>query len=440
MSRFRLRWKIFIFLLGFCTLLLLILWLFETVFLNDMYKQIRKGELQNAIERVTENVNANSDNLNEIIMSIAEEYDIRVSPTKQYKFEESLLRPEQSGKNKRMPEEMTETRDFTLQDGSVLSLTFHAVITPVNATVNTLRYQLCIITAIMLILSIALAIILAARVSKPIEEINKSAKLLAKGDYQAQFCSKGFLEITELSGTLNTAATELAKVEGFRQELLANISHDLRTPLSLIYSYAEVMHDFPDEITTDQTQVIMDEAKRLAALVNDVLDISKLEAGMLEINPANFNLTRCIRDTTERMEKFTQKEGYEITFNYDEEVSVFADEVKIMQAYYNLLINAINYTGDDKRIFVNQIVQEGTVTIQVRDTGDGIQEENLPYIWDRYYKEKHKRAVTGTGLGLSIVRKIIELHGGSYGAKTQGGSVFWFELKLDKALSLESHV
>ena len=113
----------------------------------------------------------------------------------------------------------------------------------------------------------------------------------------------------------------------------------------------------------------------------------------------------------------------------------FADKVKITQAFYNLLINAINYTGKDKSIKVRQTISDGSVRIEVTDTGEGIPEENLPYIWDRYYKvdKTHKRAVTGTGLGLSIVKKVIELHGGEYGVQSQVGmgSTFWFSLKMN---------
>ena len=199
----------------------------------------------------------------------------------------------------------------------------NSAISPVNATVTTLRVQLYVITGIMVILSILLALIIAKRVSKPIEEINKSAKILAKGNYDIRFNGQGFLEIDELSNTLNATATELSKVESLRRELMANISHDLRTPLSLIYSYAEIMHDFPDEIKPDHTQIIMDETDRLSTLVNDVLDISKLEEGMQRLNKTEFNITQNIMTTCNRIAALIEKDGYQISFSYDSEVSVF---------------------------------------------------------------------------------------------------------------------
>jgi signal transduction histidine kinase len=273
---------------------------------------------------------------------------------------------------------------------------------------------------------------IARRISQPIEEISECAKALASGDYDIRFGSRGFLEIGELSDTLNTAAVELSKVETLRRELMANVSHDLRTPLALIYSYAEMMHDFPTEVTPEQTQTVMDETKRLTSLVNDVLDVSRLESGTMELHPSRYNLTECLNDTILRTAELVKKDGYSIAFEQNGEVYVKADEIKITQAFYNLLINAVHYSTADKKITVRQSEADGKVKISVIDNGDGIAPENLPYIWDRYYKidKKHKRAITGTGLGLSIVKKIVELHGGSYGVESEPGrgSTFWFEL------------
>lgn len=122
--------------------------------------------------------------------------------------------------------------------------------------------------------------------------------------------------------------------------------------------------------------------------------------------------------------------------NHSEDVYVMADEAKIIQAFYNLLTNAVNYSLENRHIVVTQSRVQNCVRIEVRDHGEGIAPENLPYIWDRYYKvdKKHKRAITGTGLGLSIVKKIFELHGLSYGVKSEldKGSVFWFQLEFQE--------
>ncbi|HEY5556462.1 HAMP domain-containing sensor histidine kinase, partial [Acetobacterium sp.] len=241
--------------------------------------------------------------------------------------------------------------------------------------------------------------------------------------------------------TLNYTAKELSKVEVLRQELIANISHDLRTPLTLISGYAEAMRDLPDENNSENAQIIVDETQRLTTLVNDVMDISKIQSGTHTIHPVSYNLTTNINDTVTRMNKLMHNDGYQIVFGYDEEITLTADETRISQAFYNLLINAINYTGPDKKITVSQSIiknfgvpPSSWVKIEVADSGEGITKEELPYIWERYYKvdRTHKRAVTGTGLGLSIVKSIIDMHGGTYGvsSKINEGSVFWFSLKI----------
>lgn len=429
MDKLKLQWKIFIFLLGFCVLLLAILWTFQTVLLSDMYKFVRKVEIEKAISLVGKNIN--SPELESILFELKMAKEITVKPTQDF----APPVPPAPGRYTHRPEAITKVHEYILDDGSKISLTFYAMITPVDSTVSTLRIQLIIITGIMVILAIMLAIIISKRISNPIEQINQSAKALAMGNYETEFHGTGYLEIKELSDTLNTAAKELSKVDRLRRELIANISHDLRTPLSFIYSYAEMMHDFPNEVTPEQSQIIMDETKRLTSLVNDMLDISLLEAGVSKLNKTNYNLTESLRKTIDRMNELVKNEGYKLDFEYSEDIYIFADEVKITQVFYNLLLNAITHSGDDKTVIVRQSVRENSVRIEVIDHGEGIDQSDLPYIWERYYKvdKKHKRPIMGTGLGLSIVKKIIEMHGGKYGVESEEGkgSVFSFQIELE---------
>ena len=318
--------------------------------------------------------------------------------------------------------------------GTSYMVIINTLIGPVDATVNTLRVQLYYITAFMIFFSLLLSFIIAKKVSKPIEKINNSAKILSSGNYSIFFDGSGYKEISELSDTLNYAAKELSKVEGLRKELIANVSHDLRTPLTLIGGYAEAMRDLPNENTSENAQIIIDETKRLTTLVNDMLDISTLQANMQLANISSFNLTDTIKKSINNMCELLKKDGYGIDFISSETVTLKGDETRITQAFYNLLVNAINYTGADKKIIVSQVLKGDSVRIEVTDTGDGIALADLPYIWDRYYKsdKNHKRGLTGTGLGLSIVRSIIDMHKGNYGVESKEGegSTFWFELKI----------
>ena len=481
----KLKWKIFGFLLGFCLLLLVILWLFQIVFLNDFYRLIRISEIRNNASIIISNID--NENILDIVTALSQDGDFtadivslegrsvlwqllsasqsssasqpRMMP-QDIIFNSALIlkaaeaggeyyeyfsvitdtdnrfqqgrqpfnRSQQFRQSSRQPAESL-VYVKTLNDTAVI---INAVITPVNATVTTLRRQLFIISGIMLVMAVLLAVFIARRVSRPIEVINHSARNLATGNYNACFSGKGYSEIEELSETLNTTAAELGKTEALKRELLANVSHDLLTPLTLIYSYAEMMCDFPKEITKDQAVVIMEETKRLTSLVNDVMDISKLEANMESLNISRFNLTKSIAETIDVLQKLLINQDYKIDFNNETDIFAEADETKINRAFYNLLVNAVNYSGQNRTISVNQALSGECIKISVTDSGDGIREEDLPFIWDRYYRsgKTHKRAVTGTGLGLSIVKKIIETHRGRYGVISQAGkgSTFWFEL------------
>ena len=165
-----------------------------------------------------------------------------------------------------------------------------------------------------------------------------------------------------------------------------------------------------------------------------MLDVSKLQAGVLQLEKRVYNLTESINGVMERYVKLKEQDQYQIQFLSEERVFVCADEYKIFQVLYNLINNAINYTGEDKKVVVEQIVKDGKVRIEVRDTGAGIPEEELDNVWERYYKvdKVHKRAIQGTGLGLSICKNILKLHQAEYGVESrQGcGSTFWFELEI----------
>ncbi|MGN0478173.1 MAG: sensor histidine kinase, partial [Hominenteromicrobium sp.] len=297
--------------------------------------------------------------------------------------------------------------------------------------VDTLKVQLWYLTGVMILLALVLALFIASRLSRPIEQINASAKQLAAGTYDIRFPEQGAREVSELAATLNYAAEELSKTENLRRELIANVSHDLRTPLTMISGYAEVMRDIPGENTPENVQVIIDEANRLAGLVNDLLDLSKLQAGVMTLSEEDFNLTEDVRGTLRRYDKLAD---YSFPFSCDRDVYVRADRLKISQVIYNLVSNAINYCGADKTVSLCQTVSGGVVHIEIRDTGEGIPADKLPYIWDRYYKvdREHRRAQIGTGLGLSIVKNILDLHGGRYGVASEvgRGSTFWFELPV----------
>lgn len=489
------KWKIFIYMLGFTAVLLGLLWLFQTVYLDEFYKKIKTDELEDACESVIEVIDDENNSTVEntkAIEAIGASFDICIRVvntygTDIYATEQNMqcnvhkLRRDQilgliaeaklNGgsyrarlENKKHDFFMTDDKGVTNMEnilgkdkyenmpkmsdaesiiavdvvkdatGRELVIMINTIITPVDATVHTLRIQLIYISIIMVILSLVIAIVISLKISKPIIKMNDSAKKLGKGEYDVHFEGDGYKEISQLSETLNQAAVELSKAEGLQRELIANVSHDLRTPLTMITAYSEVMRDLPGENTPENVQVIIDEAKRLTTLVNDLLDVSKLQAGVMELNAKQYDLTESIESVLTRYSKFLEQNGFTVDFEYDRHIVVEADEDKMYQVIYNLVNNAINYTGDDKKIIVRQRVNGSIARIEVIDSGEGIAKEELANVWERYYKvdKNHKRAVMGTGLGLSIVKNVLKLHRLQFGVESEvgKGTCFWFEIRI----------
>lgn len=318
---------------------------------------------------------------------------------------------------------------------SNIYLVLMAPIDPIDSTTNVLQSQLVYITIISLIFSSIISIFISRKLAKPIVNIDEAAKKLAKGDYDVIFEKGDYTEIDNLVTTLNHTTTELSKTDKLRKELIANVSHDLRTPLTMIKAYAEMIKDLSGENKKkreEHLKVIIDESDRLTRLINDMMDLSKMQSGINEINKTEFNIVDTINHILKGFRVLHEKDGFEFLLNSPEEIKVNADETKIEQVLYNLIINAVNYSEENKKITINVLDEENKVKVEVVDNGCGISKDKLEYIWDRYYKsgEVHKTSKAGTGLGLSIVKNILEKHSGNYGVESiEGmGSKFWFEL------------
>lgn len=333
-------------------------------------------------------------------------------------------------------EVVTYTALFEAEEGVTAALILRTVITPISAARDTIFFVLMAASVLLTLLAILLAIFIARTVVRPIEQINKGAHRLADGDYSYRFPETGsYREAGELAATLNHASEELSKVDSLRRELIANVSHDLRTPLTLISGYSEVMRDLPGEITPENLQTIIDESARLTSLVNDMLEISKIQSGNLNPILFPFSISEMLRESVATYKNLATCQGYHFTLWIDQEVTVNGDRAMLVRALNNLINNALTYTGEDRKIGIRQITTASRVRIEVTDTGAGIPQDKLQDIWDRYYKvdTEHKRSAVGTGLGLSIVKSIISLHGGSWGVRSSNGygSTFWFELSRE---------
>jgi signal transduction histidine kinase len=307
-------------------------------------------------------------------------------------------------------------------------------IEPLDATIGILRTQLVYITIITVIAGFVIAFFISRKLANPIVKITKSAEKLAEGDYSVRFGKGDYVEIDDLSDTLNFTAGELSKVEALRRELIANISHDLRTPLTMIKGYTEMIEEVSGEDRESRARhlaIIKAESVRLEGLVGDILDLSVLQSGNETIHPENTNLSETVRNVLSRFETLSQQDGYEFISDIAHDQYVLADNSRMEQVLYNLIGNAVNYAGQDKTIAVTLKDLSSIVRFEVHDNGAGIAEDEIPYIWDRYYKAKeHSRSKISTGIGLSIVKNVLLMHGAAFGVESElgRGSTFWFEL------------
>ena len=482
-QRLPLKWKLFLSFCAFMAALIMLLWAFQIWLLDDFYLNITKNNLASVGKHLSavsaEKLQTEADNAafsNELCVLVFDTKGKRLASAEAsgscliHKFGNNNLNklvkkaidnggwaitpmvvdnmpgaPNDSGgvsKNEKRYDlsRLVYSAAVTTNDGNRLIL-LDCPLTPVMAIKKTLRIQLSVISLIAALIALAAAFILSRRISKPIVGLSESAVKLASGRYDTEFKGGGCREIDELSASLSFAAIELSKVDKMQRELIANISHDLRTPLTMISGYSEVMRDIPGENTPENIQVIIDETKRLNSLVNDLIEVSRLQSGTTELHPEVFSLTEALHTTVERFKKLNECKGYTIICETDGIANVHADSSAILQVLYNLIGNAISYTGENKTVTVTQRIVSGSVRIDVIDYGDGIPENELQNIWTRYYriKDNHRRGIGGSGIGLSIVKGILEKHNADYGVlSTEGkGSDFWFTLPLAAANDTE---
>ncbi len=471
--------KLFRYLSGFVLFIVLLLLLLQTVFLEDFYKNIKRAEIRSAAQHALSIVDEEDELATylsekmiteDLCIHIVDEEGMLLYSSERFRdcdilrmtdaqrktlYEETIAvasretltvtrgigPPTEPEPRKVFGKGEHERLMYTIADEEAgVMVVIDSMITPMSATTSVLRVQILYVTGILILSAAVLAYVLSRKIAKPIMDINRSAKKLISGGYDLKLQDNAYREIDELNDTMTRTSIELGKTERLQKELIANISHDLRTPLTMIIGYAEVIRDLPGEDTKENVQVIIDEAQRLSNLVNDVLMISKASAELNKLQLERFDLTQLIDEIIDRCAKMTEAEGYQFEFSYEDTAEIEADRSKIGQVLYNLLGNAITHTGQDKSILVKQelVGEKGKEQVRVRifDTGIGIAPEHLEDIWQRYYKvdKEHIRSSVGSGLGLSIVKDIVSAHGGSYGVESEvgRGSCFWITLPISE--------
>lgn len=464
------KFKTWMYFVLFTTCLILILWSLQVFFLNTFYESMKSQQTSRIINSINEAYDNNSTarflrkvetiaDSNDLYIYLVNENGVITSYQPSEEVAGAGFYYQQIGtigeylKNSKNNDVTLKIKGVdntkeVLAYGAVLSskdktsfnMYLFSPLWPVKSTINILTSQLFYVTFIALTLACIISLYLSTRITRPIREIVRSAERLASGEYGIVFKGSHYTEINNLADTLTTTSIELEKSYALQKDLVANVSHDLRTPLTMIKSYAEMIRDLSGDDPVKREKhlnVIINETDRLNTLVEDLLTVSKMQSGKMTLNVTEFNLSEAARTIVNTYE-IKNEEGYSITLDCPSEFYVSADEEKIKQVISNLITNAVKFCGEDKtvKVSLSRSRAHSSVICHVEDHGIGIASNELEHVWERYYKTSSNmvRTTEGSGLGLSIVKEIMVLHRAEYGVNsTLGkGTTFWFELPLSR--------
>lgn len=307
-----------------------------------------------------------------------------------------------------------------------------SALTRVDEASLVMKQLLTRLAVLLCIIALVLALLFSLWFTRPIRQLSIAARQMAGGDYRTRVNSRRKDELGTLAREFNHMADEVQRSAQLQRDLLANVSHDLRTPLTLIKGYAETVRDLTGDNPqrrTDQLNIIVDETDRLSALVNSVMDLSKVSSGTEKPVPVTFDMAQLCAEVADRYEAICRQNGWTLHLEANTPCQTTADPAMMERALHNLLGNAAHHLGEDQAFFLRCIPLEGGCRVEVEDHGPGIDAQDLPYIFDRYYRSRSDAGKVGTGLGLTITKAILQGHGFRFGVNsTLGkGTTFWFE-------------
>lgn len=479
----RLRTKMTLLVVLLCALLLALVWLLSVQLLEPMYERsvqtrlekaadvyadiLRRNGLAQESDALMEEILAHEDLLNGMCLDISGTDCLSVLVGHKMETGACILHPESASAKIwgdrqiiRNAPGVVELRAAVLQNGDMTCILPDPDIAPsvkgkrqmavcrridgvgvlilstglerVGEAAGVIRAQMPVIAAVLLIVSIACAYGASRLFTKPILALSDAARRVAKGDYTARVSCRSNDELGALADDFNTMADEVGRTAQLQRDLLANVSHDLRTPLTLIKGYAETVRDLTGddaEKRAEQLSVIIDETDRLSALVGSVMELSRYSSGAAKPAPVEFDLAQLVDEVACRYENICERSGCTLTVDAPGPCPVTADPDGMTRVVHNLLANAIHHVGGDGQILLHvHTLADGGVEVRVEDHGAGIAKEDLPYIFDKYYRARADAGKPGTGLGLSITKAILVQHGFAFGVNsTVGqGSTFWF--------------
>ena len=455
-------WKYFS---GFAAAILIALWLLQIVFLNNFYESMKIREVTKIGNYLR--TEYNSSDFEYQILNYSQKKGMNIEVIDEdghliypFNWVEALFKPkvmdEQtfneffssivSGKEKyrvftvKFPNLENPTLVYAgflgTTDDVKHYITIKTSLDPVDSTIDILKKMLIIVSILAMALSLILSYFMSKRLSKPLVDMSRTAKKLGKGNYDVSFKKGDYSEVDDLADTLNYATNELTKTIEMRKDLIANVSHDLKTPLTVIKSYGEMIRDISgsdEKKRNEHIATIINEADHLTELVNDLLDLSKMESNLESVNFLPVDLEKTVTNVSNRFNVLKEKNDFIFEFKIIGDCTILGDEKKLEQVIYNLINNAINYSKEEKYLKIILEEKDGKVRFDCIDHGLGIEEDDIDEIWERFYRvrDNHTRPSVGTGLGLYIVKNILELHNFQYGVNSElgKGSDFYFIAK-----------
>jgi signal transduction histidine kinase len=267
--------------------------------------------------------------------------------------------------------------------------------------------------------ALAMVQVLAHGMTYPLREMVSAARAMARGDYARRVTATSRDEVGELARAFNAMATELEEVDRMRKDLVANVSHELRTPISALRALLENLIDGVEPVERATLETTLRQVERLGGLVEQLLELSKLESGTVPLKRARIDLRPVVEQVLDETRPQAERRDVVVALDSAAPVELAADEHRLHQVVANLFSNAIRHSPKGGRVTLRVAAHDGTARLEVLDEGPGIPAEEAERVFERFYRSDHARAATegGSGLGLAIARWIVELHGGTIRAE-----------------------
>lgn len=290
------------------------------------------------------------------------------------------------------------------------------------------------IGVLLILASTIMGFIISRSITRPINKLMTKAKYISKGEYDKKIeINTDILEINDLINSINNLSQSIKEQENIRKRLTGDISHELKTPLTNIQSHLEAMIDGIWEPTEERLLSVKEEAERLSSLVSDMQKLNKYDESSIKLKKDNVNISDIICFVIFQFSNLAKSRNIKIEYE-KKNINLYCDKDKITQALVNILSNAIRYSNEGSTIFIEERLKDNKVIISIEDQGIGISEEDLKYVFERFYRadKSRTRATGGTGIGLTIVKSIVSSHGGEVKLESKLGEGSKFTIILPK--------